>query len=93
MLSFVKFAIIWVFAGMIVNHVSGWIFTKLIMRAFSEDEEACWRRVQIKNMEQGSDPDTTLIDLFWNDVFWPHTLYRAIVGYRIIVKGAKKQNG
>lgn len=91
MYTFIKFAILWVFIGMVLNNVSGFVLSRIIMRVFKEDEEQTDKRVIVHTMEDGFDPDPSFWELLWNDVTWPYTIFCAIRGCRRIIRRGKER--
>lgn len=93
MLTFLKFLILWIFTGFVLNNFCGWLLGRIMMRAFSEDKESCYRRVTIKNMQQnGYFENPTGLDLIWNDIIWPITIFYAFIGFVKIMRERKKTN-
>ena len=91
MLTFLKYLILWTIFGFLVNNLTGAILKQILMRAFSEDEEACVRRIAIKNIEKnGYSYDPNGLQLIWNDLTWPVTIFLSIKGCVKILREGNK---
>lgn len=88
-MAIIKFAILWIFVGMLVNHICGMILMKKMARIFSETEKETQERVARTNEEAGLDSGATVGELIWNDITWPSSVYHAIKGFQRITDAQK----
>lgn len=81
----------WMAIGFIATNISGCLLKNKLMKYFSENSQECERRIDISVMASGYDPKPSFLNLLWNDLTWPISIYYATKGYRKIKSGGKKK--
>lgn len=91
---FTVVAFAWFAIGTFVTNIQGIILRKKLssMMDMSTKETEKFTEEKVKESMGDEYQDTTKYDIWCNSLFWPHTVYRAFVGYRILKKNIRMGN-
>ena len=91
-LIFVAVTVVWFLIGEVATRLSGYILGTKISRMMGYSWDETGQYIDKKAKQKSKDTEITKYDIWCNSLLWPHSIYRAFIGYTRIKRDILSQD-